>query len=196
MPVRTLTDRRGVSFRFDAGAVALDFGYSGGEGEWAVFETLHTPGDLRAWLAAPPLSAHVSAPVSVEELAEAKAVRHAILVGAFARAAGAGVPAEAAAILNAAARRAPLAPQLDGAVTRWAEPVDMSQVLSTLAREAIALLTGPLAGRIRQCAADDCPLVFVDTSRPGTRRWCSMERCGNRHKLRTFRSRARDEQPA
>ncbi|NUP00309.1 MAG: CGNR zinc finger domain-containing protein, partial [Nonomuraea sp.] len=43
--------------------------------------------------------------------------------------------------------------------------------------------------RIRECAGDNCPLVFVDTSRPGARRWCAMERCGNRHKLRALRAR-------
>jgi predicted RNA-binding Zn ribbon-like protein len=53
----------------------------------------------------------------------------------------------------------------------------------------IELLSGPLAVRIRECASDDCPLVFVDSSRPGARRWCAMERCGNRHKLRALRAR-------
>ncbi|NEE48667.1 CGNR zinc finger domain-containing protein, partial [Streptomyces sp. SID8455] len=42
---------------------------------------------------------------------------------------------------------------------------------------------------IRTCGADDCRLLFVDTSRPGKRRWCSMERCGNRHKVRAHRAR-------
>uniref|UniRef100_UPI0028119726 CGNR zinc finger domain-containing protein n=1 Tax=Streptomyces sp. TaxID=1931 RepID=UPI0028119726 len=30
--------------------------------------------------------------------------------------------------------------------------------------------------------------------RPGRRRWCSMERCGNRHKVRAYRSRTRTEE--
>ena len=40
-------------------------------------------------------------------------------------------------------------------------------------------------------AADDCAVVFVDTSRPGSRRWCSMERCESRHMVRTHRARSR-----
>lgn len=36
--------------------------------------------------------------------------------------------------------------------------------------------------RIRGCANPDCVLWFLDTSRPGTRRWCSMASCGNRDK--------------
>ncbi len=38
--------------------------------------------------------------------------------------------------------------------------------------------------RIRSCAHDDCVLWFLDTSKGGRRRWCSMERCGNRAKAR------------
>ncbi|MGW2200325.1 CGNR zinc finger domain-containing protein, partial [Streptosporangium sp. NPDC001682] len=76
-----------------------------------------------------------------------------------------------------------------GTTAGWASPVRATQALSTLAREMIELLSGPLSGRIRECASDDCPLVFVDSSRPGARRWCAMERCGNRHKLRALRAR-------
>jgi hypothetical protein len=36
--------------------------------------------------------------------------------------------------------------------------------------------------RVRPCANRDCVLWFLDTSRPGTRRWCSMAVCGNRDK--------------
>ena len=94
-------------------------------------------------------------------------------------------------IINRAAAAAPLVPELgaDGTTAGWAAPVRATQVLSTLAREMIELLSGPLSGRIRECASDDCPLVFVDSSRPGARRWCAMERCGNRQKLRALRAR-------
>ncbi|HEY0812280.1 MAG TPA: CGNR zinc finger domain-containing protein [Pseudonocardia sp.] len=61
--------------------------------------------------------------------------------------------------------------------------------LATLARDAVDLFSGPLASRIRVCAAVDCGLLLVDTSRPGRRRWCSMQRCGNRAKIREHRAR-------
>ena len=57
-----------------------------------------------------------------------------------------------------------------GTDASWAAPVRATQALSFLAREVIELLTGPLAGRMRECAGDDCPLVFVDSSRPDARR--------------------------
>ncbi|NUU23019.1 MAG: CGNR zinc finger domain-containing protein, partial [Streptomycetaceae bacterium] len=110
---------------------------------------------------------------------------------AHARAEARPLPATAVATINHAASAAPLVPELaaDGTTAGWAPPVRAAQALSTLAREMIELLSGPLAGRIRECASDNCPLVFVDTSRPGARRWCAMERCGNRHKLRALRAR-------
>ncbi|GAA2433903.1 CGNR zinc finger domain-containing protein [Streptomyces lavendulocolor] len=51
----------------------------------------------------------------------------------------------------------------------------------TAARDYLDLLrTAP--DRIRACAHEACVLHFFDTSRNGTRRWCSMAVCGNRAK--------------
>jgi len=214
---RVLRDARGVSFRFDAGAVCLDFAHTGGEGRYAVFETLHEPADLGEWLAQPPLAAVLTVPATTQELAAAKVLRQAIWDASHAQAAHRPLPAEALAAINRAAAAPPLTPELASSVAppvaaglagssaaapplapgpagvsvaaEWAAPVRATQALSTMAREMIELLSGPFSGRIRECASGDCPLVFVDTSRPGARRWCSMERCGNRHKLRALRAR-------
>lgn len=188
---RVLHDPKGGSFRFDAGAVCLDFAHTGGEGRYAVFETLHGAADLAEWLALPPLAAVVTVPVTARDLAAARALRQAIWVTAHARAAGDPVPPAQLAILNRAAAAASLVPELaaDGRSRGWAAPVRATQALSTIAREMIELLCGPWADRIRVCEGENCPLVFVDTSRPGARRWCSMERCGNRHKVRALRTR-------
>ncbi|GIF49186.1 putative RNA-binding Zn ribbon-like protein [Asanoa ferruginea] len=188
---RLLNDPKGGSFWFDAGAICLDFAHTGGEGQYAVFESLHRPADLGEWLAAPPLGVVVSVPVSAGELTAAKTLRQAIWEVAHDRAAGRPLTATAVATINQAATPAPLLPALaaDGTTAEWASPVSATQALSTLAREMIELLSGPLAERIRECASDNCPLVFVDSSRPNARRWCAMERCGNRHKLRALRAR-------
>jgi predicted RNA-binding Zn ribbon-like protein len=42
---------------------------------------------------------------------------------------------------------------------------------------------------IRKCENPECILYFYDTSRNHTRRWCSMEMCGNRAKVAAFRKR-------
>ncbi len=48
-----------------------------------------------------------------------------------------------------------------------------------------------LWSRLRVCTAADCQWVFVDRSRPGTGKWCSMKACGNRAKNKTYRERAK-----
>jgi len=70
-------------------------------------------------------------------------------------------------------------------------PLTASQVLSELARDAVDLFAGPLTGRIRVCAAPDCALLYLDQSRTGNRQWCSMQRCGTRAKVRSYRERGR-----
>lgn len=47
--------------------------------------------------------------------------------------------------------------------------------------------------RLRACDASGCERWFVDTSRGGRRRWCSMERCGNRMKAARYRARQAEE---
>jgi predicted RNA-binding Zn ribbon-like protein len=42
---------------------------------------------------------------------------------------------------------------------------------------------------VRQCEAHDCTLRFLDVTKSGRRRWCSMAVCGNRMKVAAFRSR-------
>jgi predicted RNA-binding Zn ribbon-like protein len=44
------------------------------------------------------------------------------------------------------------------------------------------LLVGPRRAKVRRCANDQCLWLFVDESKSGTRRWCSMASCGNRAK--------------
>jgi predicted RNA-binding Zn ribbon-like protein len=43
--------------------------------------------------------------------------------------------------------------------------------------------------RLKICSSDACRYVYYDRSRNGSRRWCSMEVCGNREKTRVYRSR-------
>ena len=65
----------------------------------------------------------------------------------------------------------------------------VGQTLSEMARQVVELLSDDSSERIRECAASDCHLVFYDESRSNNRRWCSMQRCGNRAKVRNHRAR-------
>jgi predicted RNA-binding Zn ribbon-like protein len=61
----------------------------------------------------------------------------------------------------------------------------IEEVLGAVARLAVL---GEL-GRVKICPADDCRWAFYDTSRNGSRQWCSMAVCGNRAKARAHRAR-------
>ena len=58
------------------------------------------------------------------------------------------------------------------------------------ARAYLDLLDGR-PERIRKCANDACVLWFLDVTKNGSRRWCSMEGCGNRAKAERFSGRRR-----
>jgi predicted RNA-binding Zn ribbon-like protein len=59
-------------------------------------------------------------------------------------------------------------------------------LLAAIARSAAELIAEGASARLRVCSNPDCGLLFYDTSRTLRRRWCSMSRCGNRHKVRSF----------
>jgi len=47
-------------------------------------------------------------------------------------------------------------------------------------------LTSDHVEKTRACAGDNCDLYFVNQSRNGRRRWCSMSTCGNRAKVNAY----------
>ena len=57
-----------------------------------------------------------------------------------------------------------------------------SALLAPVLWSAGDLLAGPQLARVRECANGKCLWLFLDESKNGTRRWCSMTACGNRAK--------------
>ncbi len=55
-------------------------------------------------------------------------------------------------------------------------------VLAPVLWSAADILVGPDRAHLRECANDRCLWLFLDDSKNGTRRWCSMQSCGNRAK--------------
>jgi predicted RNA-binding Zn ribbon-like protein len=49
--------------------------------------------------------------------------------------------------------------------------------------------------RIRKCESESCVLHFYDTSKKGSRRWCSMNICGNKLKVAAYQRRRRANFP-
>ena len=96
-------------------------------------------------------------------------------------------------VLNELAAQPCLVPRLLPGPTRtWVGVQGARSVLSSVARDATDLLGGPRAARLKRCEGSRCSLLFVDTSRSGRRRWCSMERCGNRAKVAAHRRRRKE----
>jgi len=99
-------------------------------------------------------------------------------------------PAAARRTVNAAAAVAPPAPALAAdARLLWRADDPILATLSLVARDALDLVASPLLARVRQCAGTACGALFIDASRPGVRRWCSMNTCGNRAKKETIKAR-------
>jgi len=74
----------------------------------------------------------------------------------------------------------------------WQAPPDaLERILWPIARSAADLLTSADLARVRECAGYPCGWLFLDTSRNHSRRWCSMEGCGNRAKARRHYARER-----
>jgi predicted RNA-binding Zn ribbon-like protein len=64
--------------------------------------------------------------------------------------------------------------------------------LALVARAAAGLLTGSRVQRVRRCeGVGDCGWLFLDATKNGRRRWCSMAGCGARAKTRRQYARKR-----
>lgn len=74
----------------------------------------------------------------------------------------------------------------------WEEGGELAAPLRPIVRSAAELLTGDDLARVRECDGADCTWLFLDQSRNRSRRWCSMESCGNRAKARRHYHRTRE----
>jgi DNA phosphorothioation-dependent restriction protein DptG len=73
------------------------------------------------------------------------------------------------------------------ATDQWFEARHPEDLFAPLAQSAAALFASADRSRVRKC--DQCVLHFHDTSKKGTRRWCSMQLCGNRLKVAAYAAR-------
>ncbi|MBB6547417.1 ABATE domain-containing protein [Nonomuraea rubra] len=161
-------------------------------------ERIPTPERLGAWLSANALG-EPGLPVSEALLREARDLREAIHRAGTAIAGG-GVPDPSdEALLNRWSLRHRARLVLDGGRARWRLPdTDPARAaLAVVALDAIATLGGQGDGVIKRCEQATCGGLFVDASRGGRRRWCSMATCGNKMKKANLKSaRARSDDPA
>jgi predicted RNA-binding Zn ribbon-like protein len=75
----------------------------------------------------------------------------------------------------------------------WFPVRNADDVFAPIASAAADLFANVDRSRVRKCG--NCVLHFYDTSKKGTRRWCSMQLCGNRLKGAAYAARKRKSKP-
>jgi len=98
--------------------------------------------------------------------------------------------------LNDAVERWHAAPKLDPQTLDLQKPLpgfEAQAALGRIAIDAVELFSARCRGLLRRCELDSCGAVFIDPGHGRPRKWCSMERCGNRSKVRAFRERELDK---
>jgi predicted RNA-binding Zn ribbon-like protein len=159
-------------------------------------ETLNGPEDLATWMAG-----NVSREVRTlprRDFEHTLEVRETIYRVFDATSRGKAPTAADLEALNDALATAPARKVLRRERSGFAWDVDMrgSTALAQLAPvlwSAGDLLTGAKLGKVKRCANPECGWLFLDDSRAGKRRWCSMSACGNRAKARRHYHKSREE---
>lgn len=181
-----LVPNDGIRWWYDSGALSLDFAHTGVKDGPPNWEQFHVPADLTAWLRE--RFDRLDDEATERDLSDALGLRASIYSLARAVADGNIPSADDIDVVNLFAATPDIPPALSGGHRQAGRTaLRTGQVLSTIARDAVELFSEE-PGRIRECGADNCKLVFYDESRTNNRRWCSMQRCGNRAKVRAFRA--------
>jgi predicted RNA-binding Zn ribbon-like protein len=188
-------------FWLHGGHVALDLVNTVLVDNGELVDRLTSPEDLGRWVSATSLGEPYGAPTKLDAqvFAQVIGLRGALKAGLDAVIARERIPVASLATINAVLRAGPGSELRAGAGdgVSYGLRVDLSldsgPLPWLLADAGASLISGDSAGLLRRCANhDSCVLLFLDTSRSRTRRWCSMELCGNRSKVAAFNARARN----
>jgi predicted RNA-binding Zn ribbon-like protein len=169
-------------------------------------ETLHGPDDLLGWLAsakALPRAAVAGlrkwfaarpgdAAAVFDEAIELREIIYALLHSAASDSAPA--PGDLRRF-NRALASAPVRESLERANGGFGWRVEVrpaaAAMLAAALWSAADILAGADRARLRECANHRCLWLFLDDSKNRTRRWCSMQSCGNRAKAHRHYLRSR-----
>jgi predicted RNA-binding Zn ribbon-like protein len=158
-------------------------------------ETLNSAEDLSAWTAAN--VAKEARPLPRREFERAVEARETIWRVFDATARGKAPAAADIEAMNSLLATSPARTTLRRERSGFSWDVDMrgSTALGPLAPvlwSAGDLLTGNKLDKVKRCANPECGWLFLDDSRAGKRRWCSMSACGNRAKARRHYHKSRE----
>lgn len=179
------------AFRFTNTQLCFAFTATlGNRGTRTPIERLPDTESVRQWLIASGLSAD-SITVSAGDFAHAVELREAIYRAGHRLADGDEPLPSDVDVLNAQASAPSARPHWDGKSPKltWAT-TSVQEALSRVATDALQTLSAmDTRRRIRVCDNPKCGGLFLDASRAGSRRWCSMRTCGASAKKRAYRSR-------
>lgn len=152
-------------------------------------EMLKSPSSLDSWFRESGV-ADADTNCQPSDVSNAVALREAIYSLIAAWLANEGYDESALSLVNRAARTPCTIPQL----TVEGRRIEASpeQAMSSVARTAIDILSGPEALLLKECGRPECTQVYIDRSRGSRREWCSMK-CRNRVNAAAFRARKRAE---
>ncbi len=71
------------------------------------------------------------------------------------------------------------------------QPQKPEDVWAPIVSATAELLSQLEPSRVRKCESESCIVHFYDTSKKGSRRWCSMNICGNKLKVAAYQRRRR-----
>jgi predicted RNA-binding Zn ribbon-like protein len=194
--VETPSRARRGQFIFVGGRLALDLLNTRLQSPAEPAELLANRADLSAWAEtvelpyAASLRALLSRGSRSTDVRRLRALREAIRRGLMGWQRG-SVDSSLLDWLNSALQREPRFLQLrtsstgtSGYLASRVSPID--RLCADTARSAARMILHDDPQRFRTCEGPRCSLVFYDQSKPGTRHWCSMERCGRQAKIRAF----------
>lgn len=179
-----------LNFHTTTGRLSLDWMATLGDRAGAPIERIDKTTDFERWVREVAGQSLACAPTQ-DDMRKAKKLRAALVAVMDRLHVGTSPDILDIAVLNQFAALPQLSVKLDS-TGRGLLPdsnVSVQVVLGLIARDAIDLFANEGFEKIRSCAAEDCSVYFVDNSRPGKRRWCSMSRCGNKAKKRAFSER-------
>jgi predicted RNA-binding Zn ribbon-like protein len=78
----------------------------------------------------------------------------------------------------------------DGRLSWSWNPSRLDTVRHVAVASAVELLSASPTARLKQCPGDQCGWLFLDTTKRGNRRWCSMSECGQEAKSARRRQRS------
>lgn len=170
---------------FVAGHVALDFVNTAEErGRPDAGDALGAPADLRLWgqrygLISAQAVGDDEDRAEFDRAIEARELLYALFLARRAGQPAAEAQAARLAELGAVAYRAgSLEPNDDRSISWSWDRSELATIRHIAVTGAIDLLQAEPSARLKQCPGHQCGWFFLDTTKSGNRRWCSMAECG------------------